>query len=53
MDFRSDHLDDDELLKSPSFLYAMDLGNETYFCIPKSLGSKAPIIGLRASGLNM
>ena len=39
MDFRSDHLDDDELLKSPSFLYAMDLGNETYFVEETSLAS--------------
>ncbi len=39
MDFRSDHLDDDELLKSPSFLYAMDLGNGTYFVEETSLAS--------------
>ena len=39
MDFRSDHLDDDELLKSPSFLYAMDLGNDTYFVEETSLAS--------------
>ncbi len=39
MDFRSDHLDDEELLKSPSFLYAMDLGSETYFIEETSLAS--------------
>tara|TARA_B100000965_G_scaffold379867_1_gene375962 strand:- start:2787 stop:3998 length:1212 start_codon:yes stop_codon:yes gene_type:complete len=37
MDFRSDHLDDAELLASPSFLYAMDLGSETYFVEETSL----------------
>ena len=39
MDFRSDHLSDEELLSSPSFLYAMDLGNETYFVEETSLAS--------------
>ncbi len=39
MDFRSDHLNDEELLSSPSFLYAMDLGNETYFVEETSLAS--------------
>ena len=39
MDFRSDHLEDEELLKSPSFLYAMDLGSETYFVEETSLAS--------------
>ena len=39
MDFRSDHLTDQELSSSPSFLYAMDLGNETYFVEETSLAS--------------
>ena len=39
MDFRPDHLNDDELFSSPSFLYAMDLGNETYFVEETSLAS--------------
>ena len=39
MDFRSDHLNDEELLSSPSFLYAMDLGDETYFVEETSLAS--------------
>ena len=43
MDFRSDHLNEKELLSSPSFLYAMDLGNETYFVEETSLASYPPI----------
>ena len=39
MDFRSDHLNKVELLSSPSFLYAMDLGSETYFVEETSLAS--------------
>lgn len=39
MDFRSDHLKDEELLSPPSFLYAMDLGNETYFVEETSLAN--------------
>ncbi len=39
MDFRSDHLNNKELMSSPSFLYAMDLGNETYFVEETSLAS--------------
>ena len=39
MDFRSDHLNEEELLSSPSFLYAMDLGHETYFVEETSLAS--------------
>ena len=37
MDFRPDHLNKEEQLSSPSFLYAMDLGNETYFVEETSL----------------
>ena len=39
MDFRSDHLNKKELLESPSFLYAMDLGNEIFFVEETSLAS--------------
>ncbi len=39
MDFRSDHLNEKGLKASPSFLYAMDLGNETYFVEETSLAS--------------
>ncbi len=39
MDFRSDHLNNEELLSPPSFLYAMDLGSETYFVEETSLAS--------------
>ena len=39
MDFRPDHLNTEEKLSSPSFLYAMDLGNETYFVEETSLAS--------------
>ena len=39
MDFRSNHLNNQELRLSPSFLYAMDLGNETYFVEETSLAS--------------
>ena len=39
MDFRPDHLDKEEQVLSPSFLYAMDLGNETFFVEETSLAS--------------
>tara|TARA_A100001388_G_scaffold109744_1_gene80608 strand:+ start:117 stop:1328 length:1212 start_codon:yes stop_codon:yes gene_type:complete len=39
MDFRPDHLTKEEQLSSPSFLYAMDLGNETFFVEETSLAS--------------
>ncbi len=39
MDFRPDHLKKEDLLSSPSFLYAMDLGNETFFVEETSLAS--------------
>ena len=39
MDFRSNHLNKKEKLSSPSFLYAMDLGNETFFVEETSLAS--------------
>ena len=37
MDYRSDHLARDELLEPPSFLYAMDLGNDLFFVEETSL----------------
>jgi len=37
MDFRSNHLSKEEKLSSPSFLYAMDLGDETFFVEETSL----------------
>ena len=43
MDFRPDHLDQEEQLSSPSFLYAMDLGNETYFVEETSLACYPPL----------
>ncbi len=43
MDFRSDHLNNEELLSPPSFLYAMDLGSETYFVEETSLASYPPL----------
>jgi len=39
MDYRSDHLNKRELSESPSFLYAMDLGNDIFFVEETSLAS--------------
>ncbi len=39
MDFRPNHLSNEEKLSSPSFLYAMDLGNDTFFVEETSLAS--------------
>ena len=39
MDYRSDHLSKKELTESPSFLYAMDLGNDVFFVEETSLAS--------------
>jgi len=39
MDYRSDHLNKRELSESPSFLYAMDLGNDVFFVEETSLAS--------------
>jgi len=39
MDYRSDHLNNRELSESPSFLYAMDLGNDVFFVEETSLAS--------------
>ncbi len=43
MDYRSDHLDKKELSESPSFLYAMDLGNDIFFVEETSLASFPPL----------
>ncbi len=39
MDYRSNHLTKKELSESPSFLYAMDLGNDVFFVEETSLAS--------------
>ena len=39
MDFRPNHLNNEEKLSSPSFLYAMELGDETFFVEETSLAS--------------
>ncbi|MBK17207.1 MAG: lycopene cyclase [Prochlorococcus sp. SP3034] len=39
MDYRSDHLNENELLEAPSFLYAMDLGNDVFFVEETSLAN--------------
>ena len=39
MDFRPDHLNKDHQFSSPSFLYAMDLGDEIFFVEETSLAS--------------
>ncbi len=43
MDYRSDHLNKAELLQPPSFLYAMDLGNNIFFVEETSLASYPPL----------
>ena len=39
MDYRSNHLSKKELAEAPSFLYAMDLGDDTFFVEETSLAS--------------
>ena len=39
MDYRSDHLNKQEIKSPPSFLYAMDLGNDNFFVEETSLAS--------------
>ena len=39
MDYRSDHLSKEQLYEAPSFLYAMDLGNNVFFVEETSLAS--------------
>ncbi len=43
MDFRPDHLDENQLKEPPSFLYAMDLGDGTYFVEETSLACYPPV----------
>jgi len=43
MDFRSDHLNANELEEPPSFLYAMDLGDGSYFVEETSLACAPPV----------
>ena len=43
MDFRSDHLNSNQLTEPPSFLYAMDLGDGSYFVEETSLACSPPV----------
>ncbi|MFZ9228359.1 MAG: lycopene beta cyclase [Prochlorococcaceae cyanobacterium] len=43
MDYRSDHLDADQRLRAPTFLYAMDLGDDVYFVEETSLALAPPV----------
>ncbi|KGG19112.1 Lycopene beta cyclase [Prochlorococcus marinus str. SS51] len=43
MDFRSDHLTEKELKDPPSFLYAMDFGEDLYFVEETSLAYSPPV----------
>jgi len=43
MDFRSDHLNATQLTEPPSFLYAMDLGDGSYFVEETSLAFAPPV----------
>ncbi len=43
MDFRSDHLNSKQLSEPPSFLYAMDLGDGSYFVEETSLACAPPV----------
>ncbi len=43
MDFRPDHLNSNQLSESPSFLYAMDLGDGSYFVEETSLACAPPV----------
>jgi len=43
MDFRPDHLNANELEEPPSFLYAMDLGDGSYFVEETSLACAPPV----------
>lgn len=45
MDYRSDHLSKQERREPPTFLYAMDLGNDVYFLEETSL-SNCPAVSL-------
>jgi len=43
MDFRPDHLNENQLKEPPSFLYAMDLGDGNYFVEETSLACSPPL----------
>ncbi|HEY9738768.1 MAG TPA: lycopene cyclase family protein [Trichocoleus sp.] len=43
MDYRSDHLSAEERLEPPTFLYAMDLGNDIYFVEETSLSNNPAV----------
>ncbi len=43
MDYRSDHLTEEEKKEPPTFLYAMDMGNGTFFLEETSLGLAPPV----------
>tara|TARA_B100000700_G_C14680833_1_gene685289 strand:- start:28 stop:735 length:708 start_codon:yes stop_codon:yes gene_type:complete len=43
MDYRCDHLSEDEKSEPPTFLYAMDMGNGKYFLEETSLGLFPPL----------
>ena len=43
MDFRPDHLNSDQLKEPPSFLYAMDLGDGSFFVEETSLACSPPV----------
>ena len=44
MDYRSDHLTaEDKRINSPTFLYAMDFGNDIYFVEETSLSASPPV----------
>ncbi len=42
MDYRNDHLSDEEKREPPTFLYAMDMGDDSYFLEETSLGLSSP-----------
>ena len=43
MDYRNDHLNDEQKKEPPTFLYAMDMGEGKYFLEETSLGLVNPL----------
>ena len=43
MDYRNDHLNDEQKKEPPTFLYAMDMGDGKYFLEETSLGLVNPL----------
>ena len=43
MDYRNDHLNEEQRKEPPTFLYAMDMGNGKYFLEETSLGLVNPL----------